>query len=351
MSLKEIRKEIDLLDSRILRTLNDRMELALMASKFKKEIEDSEREKEILEAIRRNTRGLINAGLIEKIYMEIIKESKDLQKKDYKLIGFRGEHGAYGEVAAREWNPYHVPVPCAEFSEIFEGVKSGKFDYGIVSVENSLGGIVGEVNELLINMDLKVVGEVELPIYLCLMTLPGTDHRGLHSVYSSSQALAQCRDFIARNKLDPIQFYDTAGAAKMLAEKVPKASAVIASSLAAEIYNLEIIKEDIDDFERNRIRYLILAKEDEDVEGNKCSILFSAAHRSGSLFSVLELFAKENINLTRIGSVPGGMGKYAFFLDFIGSQKDENVIRVLDKLKDMTENFRLMGCYREKSIE
>ncbi|MBN2062457.1 MAG: chorismate mutase [Deltaproteobacteria bacterium] len=351
MSLKEIRKQIDLLDSRILRTLNDRMELALMASKFKREVEDSEREKEVLEAIRRNTTGLINAELVEKIYMEIIKESKIVQKKDYKLIGFRGEHGAYGEVAAREWNPDYVPVPCAEFSDIFEGVKSGKFDYGIVSVENSLGGIVGEVNELIINTELKVAGAVELPIYLCLMTLPGYNHRELHSVFSSSQALAQCRNFIARNKLDPVQFYDTAGAAKMLAEKVPKASAVIASKLASEIYNLDIIKEDIDDFERNRIRYLILANEEDAVEGDKCSILFSAAHRVGSLFSVLELFAKENINLTRIGSISSGKGDYAFFLDFIGSEKDENVRRVLERLRDTTSNFRLMGCYKEKTVE
>jgi len=132
MSLKEIRKQIDLLDARILRILNDRMELALMTSKFKHGVEDTEREKEILERIRMNTTGLINSELIGKIYAEIIKESKDLQKLNYSLIAFRGEHGAYGEVAAREWNGDYIPTPCKEFSDIFEGVKSGKYDYGIV---------------------------------------------------------------------------------------------------------------------------------------------------------------------------------------------------------------------------
>lgn len=351
MGLKEIREKIDLLDSRILRTMNDRMELALMTKKFKSDIEDSEREKEILNRIRSNSTSLIDAGFIEKIYNEILKESKNLQQKDHKLVAFRGEHGAYGEVASRAWNSHYVPVPCNEFSDVFEGVKSGLYDYGIVPVENSLGGIVGQVNELLINTDLFVAGAVELPIYLCLLALPGTDHREIRSVYSHSQALAQCRNFLARNRLDPVQYYDTAGAAKMLVEETPKSSAVIASKLAAEIYHLESIKEDIDDFERNITRFIVLSKEENREDGDKCSIIFSTEHRAGTLFGVLEVFAKENINLTRIGSIPGGMGSYAFFLDFIGSNRDEHVVRALEKVKKITSNFRLMGCYKERKVE
>ena len=351
MSLKEIREKIDLLDARILRTLNDRMELALMARKFKSSIEDSEREKDLLDRIRRNSTGLINAEFIKKVYIEIIKESKNLQKEDRKLIAFRGEHGAYGEVASREWNSDFVPVPCIEYSDVFEGVDSELYEYGIVPVENTLGGVVGEVNELLINTSLNVVGAVELPIYLCLLALPGTDHREIHSVYSHSQALAQCRNFLARNRLEPIQYYDTAGAAKMLAEKTPKSSAVIASSLSAEIYDLEIIKEDIDDFERNMTNFLVLSKEENKEEGDKCSIIFSTEHRAGTLFNVLEVFARKDINLTRIGSIPGGLGSYAFFLDFIGSNTDENVIKTLEEVKEIASNFRLMGCYKERKVE
>lgn len=351
MSLKEIREQIDLLDSRILRNLNDRMELALMTSKFKEGIEDTEREKEILEKIRKNTTGLINSELIGKIYTEIIHESKDLQKKNYHLIAFKGEHGAYGEAAAREWNRDYIPTPCSEFSDIFTGIESGKYDFGIVSVENSLGGIVGEVNELLINTDLNVVGALEMPMYLCLLTLPGTDHREIHSVYSSSQALSQCRQFLLRNRLQGIQYYDTAGAAKMLSEKALKVSAVIASSLAAEIYNLEIIKEDVDDFEKNRVRYIVLSRDENREEGDKCSIIFSTEHRAGTLFRVLEIFAKNGINLTRIGSIPSGMGNYAFFLDFLGSDRDEKIVKILEEVKTVTSDLRLMGCYKEKTLE
>ena len=351
MGLKEIRKKIDLLDSRILRVLNERMELALMAKKFKSNVEDSVREKELLERIRRNSTGLINAEFIEKIYVDIINESKSLQKKDYALIAFKGEHGAYGEVAIREWNSDWVSVPCTEYSAVFEGIETGLYDYGIVPVENILGGVVGEVNELLVNTDLYIVGAVELPVYLCLLVLPGTDHREIRSAYSQSQVLAQCRNFLARNGLEPVQYYDSAGAAKMLAEETPKASSVIASRLAAEIYDLEIIKEDIDDFERNRTRYLLLSKEENKEEGDKCSVLFSIEHKAGALFRVLEAFAKENINLTRIGSIQGGTGSYAFFVDFVGSKSDENVVKALGIVKDNTTDFRFLGCYREIKAE
>lgn len=351
MKLDEIRKSIDLLDSRILRILNDRMELALMAKKLKTSIEDKEREKEIIERIRLNSTGLINSEFVEKVYTEILKESKDLQKKEHSLIGFQGEHGAYGEVALREWNSDWVSVPSKGYAAVFEGVKTGLYDYGIVSVENTLGGVVGEVNELLVNTDLFVVGAVELPIYLCLLALPGTDHRDIRSVYSQSQVLGQCRNFLARNHLEPVQYYDSAGAAKMLAEDTPKSSAVIASKLASEIYDLEIIKEDIDDFERNMTRFLILSREENKEEGDKCSILFSTEHRAGTLFSVLQIFAKAEINLTRIGSIQNGVGNYSFFLDFIGSNKDKKVLSALEEVKKAASNLRFMGCYKEVKVD
>jgi prephenate dehydratase/chorismate mutase/prephenate dehydratase len=350
MNLKEIRKNIDVLDSKILKLLNDRMEKVLMAKKFKSQIEDREREKKLLDRIRRNSTGLINAEFIERIYTEIIKESKHLQQKDYKLIAFQGEHGAYGEAALREWNSDLIPMPCGEFAEVFEGATSGLYDYGIVPVENILGGVVGQVNELLINTDLNVVGAVELPIHLCLLALPGTDHREIRAVYSHPQALAQCRHFLARNKLEPVQYYDTAGAAKMLAGKRPKGSAAIASKLSAQLYDLEIIKENIEDLDRNMTRFLVLSKEENREEGNKCSVIFSTEHKAGTLFRVLEVFARENINLTRIESIPTEPGNYAFFLDFMGSNKHESVVKALGEAEEITSNLKLMGCYKERKV-
>ena len=350
MSLEEIRKKIDLSDSKILKLLSDRMELVLMAKKFKSQIEDSEREGELLKRIRKNSTRLINAEFIERIYVEVIKKSKKLQQNDYKLIAFMGEHGAYGEAASGEWNGGLIPVRCNEFAEVFEGVKSGLYDYGIVPVENTLGGVVGQVNQLLINTNLHVVGAVELPIHHCLLTLPKTDYREIRIAYSHQQALAQCRHFLARNKIEPVPFSDTAGAAKMLAEKRLKRSAAIASKLSARLYRLEIIKENIEDLDRNMTRFLVLSREKRTEDGDKCSVIFSTEHKAGTLFRVLEVFASENINLTRIESIPNEPGNYAFFLDFIGSFKDKKVVKALEKVKEITTNFKLMGCYKEKKV-
>ncbi len=350
MSLEEIRKKIDLSDSKILNLLSERMELVLMAKKFKSRIEDSKRERELLERIRKNSTVLIDVEFIETIYAEIIKKSKKLQQEDYKLIAFTGEHGAYSEAASREWNADLIPVPCNEFADVFEGVKSGLYDYGIVPVENTLGGVVGQVNQLFINTDLHVVGAVELPIHHCLLALPGTDHREIRIVYSHAQALAQCRRFLARNNLDPAPFYDTAGAAKMLAEKRLKGTAAIASKLSARLYHLEIIKENIEDLDRNMTRFLVLSRQERVEEGDKCSVIFSTEHKAGTLFGVLEVFARENINLTRIESIPNEPGNYVFFLDFIGSDKDDKVVKALEKVKEITTNFKLIGCYKERKV-
>lgn len=348
MNLQQIRHNIDRLDSRILTLLNERMEQVLLTRKLKPKVEDRVREQELLERIRENATGLIDSDFTEKIYRQIIEKSKSLQERDFKLIAFQGEHGAFGEMAARKWNGEMVAVPCNEFADVFDGVQSGVYDYGIVPVENTLGGIVGEVNELLINTELHVVGAVELPVHLCLLALPETEHRDIRSVYSHPQALAQCRRFLARNRLEPVPFFDTAGAARMLAEKRPKASAAVASELSAALYDLEVLKEEIEDLDRNLTRFVVLSKSANTEGGDKCSVVFSTEHKAGTLFGVLETFAKREINLTRIESIPGDPGNYAFFLDFAGSDREERVCAALGEVESITQRFRMMGCYSEK---
>jgi prephenate dehydratase/chorismate mutase/prephenate dehydratase len=350
MTVEEIRKNIDRLDARILKLLNDRMEQALMVRKLKQKIEDPERERQVLERIRGSATELIHPEFIERIYRDIILESKTLQQKNRELIAFQGEHGAYSEVAARAWDPQLVPIPCPEFADLFEGVEGGLFDYGLVPVENTLGGMVGPVNDLLIATELQVTGAVELPVRHCLLAPPETDHREIRRVYSHPQALAQCRHFLARNNLEPVRFHDTAGAARMVADKRPAGAAAIGSAICAKLYDLEIIKEGIEDHERNLTRFLILSREEAREEGDKCSVIFSTAHKAGTLFRVLEVFARQGLNLTRIESVPEEPGTYAFFLDFMGSTRDPQVREVLEEIKGLTTRFKLLGCYLEKRV-
>jgi prephenate dehydratase/chorismate mutase len=348
MNLNEIRKNIDRIDSQILKLINQRTEQALMSKKFKTEIKDEEREKEIFEKLVNKPYSLLDKKSITKIYEIILKDSKLMQSKDLKLIGFQGAHGAYSEIAAKAWNDSFISVPCPTFADIFFGVEKDYFDYGIVPIENTLGGVLGDVNRLLINTNLKIIGAVNIDIHHCLMALPEADHREIKDVYSHYQALAQCKKFIERSKLTEVPYYDTAGSAKLISDENKLFSATICSKNCAEIYDLEILKENIEDIPSNKTRFLILSKEDiSDDKGEKCSIIFSTQDKAGTLFHVLEIFAQNNINLTRIESIPGKPGDYVFFLDFEGNYKDQKISNILQKLETMTVDFRLMGCYKE----
>ncbi|MFH0885315.1 MAG: prephenate dehydratase [Candidatus Micrarchaeota archaeon] len=348
MELEELRRRIDSIDSEILKLLNRRMEFALRTRKMKPGVDDADREKEVLEAAAKHAKGLIRPEFSQKVFRDIIAESKALQKGSRKLVGFQGEHGAYSEVAVRSFDKSWVPIPALEFLDVFEGVAKNQFDYGVVPVENSLEGAVTTVNDLLVETDLKIVGEIKVPVHHCLLALPETDYRDIKVVYSHPQALAQCRGFIARNKLEPRPYYDTAGAALMLANERPKAAAAIASRLCAEIYDLEVLKENIEDHESNNTRFVVLAREQGEGKGDKCSIIFSTAHKAGALYEVLKLFSEAGVNLTRIESRPirKDPGKFAFLLDFEGSDSEAGVAGVLQKVQKGTMMYKFLGCYK-----
>jgi prephenate dehydratase len=249
--------------------------------------------------------------------------------------------------AMRKLVPNGAYIPCLEFIDVFRGVEDGHFDLGVVPVENSLEGAVTQVNDLLTTTDLNVIGEVKVAVNHCLLATEATDYREIRVVYSHPQALAQCRDFLMRNKLEPRPYYDTAGAAKMLARENPKAAAAIASSLCAELYNLDIIKEGIEDGPSNSTRFLLLSREPYAGQGDKTSIVFAVAHEAGQLYGVLKLFADAEINLTRISSMPlrSDPSNYSFFLDFEGSQQDAKVQEVLKKTEKMSISLKNLGSY------
>jgi prephenate dehydratase/chorismate mutase/prephenate dehydratase len=349
MELAEIRHKIDRIDYQLVKLLNDRMELALRTKSLKPQVLDEEREKKVMENVNRFARGLVPDAFLTRIFTELIAESKRLQGLEFRLIGFQGEHGANSEAAARAYDPELLPIPCPEFTEVFAGVADRNIDLGILPVENSLEGAVTEVNDLLITHHLKIVGEIKIPIHYCLLTLPETDYREIKVVYSHPQALAQCRKFIARNRLEARPFYDTAGAAKMIAETRSPAAAAIANRSSAEYYNLEIIKENIEDESTNSTRFLILSRENGEADGDKCSIVFSTRHEAGALFHILRTFADASINLTRIESRPNKTdpGKYIFLLDFKGSPEEDNVRRVLEEVERKSVMYKFLGCYKE----
>jgi prephenate dehydratase len=347
MKLEGIRNKIEKIDRELLVLLQERMGLALRSRKFQESAGDSKQAEDTLDRMKRLNLDLVKSSFSRQLLKTIIDESKRLQDEDRRLVAFQGEHGAYGEVASRGLVPAGAYIPCLEFIDVFRGVESGDFDLGVVPVENSLEGAVTQVNDLLTTTDLKVIGEIKVAVNHCLLATEETDYREIRVVYSHPQALAQCRDFLMRNKLEARPYYDTAGAAKMLARENPKAAAAIASALCAELYDLEIIKEGIEDGPSNSTRFLLLSKEPYDDQGDKTSIIFAVAHEAGELYGVLRLFAEAKINLTRISSMPlrSDPSNYSFFLDFEGSQGDSKVAEVLEQMEAMTISLKNLGSY------
>jgi len=347
MTLKEIRKQIDKVDRELLVLLQERMGLALRSKKFKETVTDPAREEDVLARIEHMNLDLIERSFSRHLLKTIIDESKRLQEEDRSLVAFQGEHGAYGEVAARTLVPGGAYIPCMEFIDVFRGVEQGYLDLGVVPVENSLEGAVTQVNDLLTTTNLKVIGEAKVAVNHCLLATEATDYREIRLVYSHPQALAQCRGFLMRNHLEPRPYYDTAGAAKMLARENLKAAAAIASELSAELYNLEIIKRGIEDGPANSTRFLLLAREAYEEIGDKTSIIFVTPHKAGSLYGILQLFADAGINLTRIASMPlrTEPDNYSFFLDFEGTENDPDVAEVLNKVEGMTITMKNLGSY------
>ena len=347
MKLDEINKKIDKIDRELLVLLQERMGLALRSQKFQEAAGAAQHEEDLLARMERMNLDLVKRSFSRQLLKNIIDETKRLQNEDRKLVAFQGEHGAYGDVAARRLVPAGAFIPCLEFVDVFRGVEEGYLDLGVVPVENSLEGAVTQVNDLLTTTKLHVVGEVKVDVNHCLLATEATDYREIRVVYSHPQALAQCRDFLMRNKLEPRPYYDTAGAAKMLARESPKASAAIASRLCAELYDLDIIKEGIEDGSSNSTRFLLLSRDPYTEKGDKTSIIFAVPHEAGKLYDVLRLFAEAEINLTRIASMPlrSDPGNYSFFLDFECALQDEGVVDVMAKMEKLAIGMKVLGSY------
>lgn len=342
-----MRAHIDRIDAEMLRLLTKRLEYAVRTRRFKETVTDPSREQQVLNSIKDNSRWLIRPEFSQKLFTDIISESRSVQALPTKLVGFQGEHGALTELALTTYASDWLPIPYGELADVFEGVQNGTLDYGVMPVENSVEGSIAQAFDRLIGSELQIIGEIVLPVHYCLLTLPETDHRELKVAYSHPEVLSHCRGFLSRNKLEGRPFHDASGAALMLVRERPTASAVIASKLCANIYNLNVLMEAVEDHKENATRFVILSREKAVTRGSKCSIVFTTSHTAGSLFSILKIFSDAGINLTRIESrpIPENPRTVAFVLDFSGSTEDSKVKNVLEKVQDAAATFRLLGCY------
>lgn len=270
-------------------------------------------------------------------------------------VGFQGESGSYSEASARIQypNPNYSFVPFRSFRELFEGVESSTVDLAVVPIENSTEGSVNETYDLLVEKPLYVIGEIYQKIHHCLIINKNSSPDEISVIYSHPQALAQCRKYIQNRHLESVPMYDTAGSVKFIKETRNAGAAAIASKHAAQIYDMKVVEEDIEDNSNNFTRFLIISKRyDSNTDDNKISVIFSISHTPGSLYSVLQEFALRNINLTKIESRPTKNipWEYYFFVDLEGNINDDKVSTSLSAVKTATIFFKLLGSYKKDEI-
>jgi prephenate dehydratase len=264
-------------------------------------------------------------------------------------VAFQGIKGAYSESAIYQFfGDETKTISCKSLAGIFEAVEMGQADLGMLPVENALTGSIPLAYELLMKHDLRIRAEVILHIQHTLMALPGVKLTDLKRARSTLQSLNQCEKFISRHGLEQVISFDTASSARDLAENPEPDLGVIANKLAAEIYKLEILEEEIEDTPFNYTRFFVLGGEDPPrAQRSKTSLIFSARHLPGSLYHCLGEFAERNINLTKIESRPrrNRPWQYLFYLDFEGHWQDAAVEAALLGLLRRAGFVKMLGSY------
>ena len=268
-------------------------------------------------------------------------------------VAFQGEAGSYSELAVSEHFGENVTtIPCQSFEDVFAAVSREGNLWGLIPIENSLAGSIHRNYDLMLHYDLHIVGEHYLRVSHCLLGLPGVKLEDIRRVISHPQALSQCESNLKRMGLQPVAENDTAGSARIVREQNEPHTAALASRRAAQVNNLQILVESMEDNPANFTRFLILANQpvevlDPQAGDYKTSVVFSLKNHPGSLFKALSVFALRDIDLTKIESRPiqGKPWEYLFYVDFAGHMSQMACERALGHLQELATFLRILGSY------
>ncbi len=268
-----------------------------------------------------------------------------------KKIVFQGEPGANSHIAAREVYPDFEAIPCATFEDCFAELENGTADLGMIPIENSIAGRVADIHHLLPQSTLHIIGEYFLPIRHQLMAPKGASLETLKTVQSHPQALGQCRKNLRKLGLEAVVGADTAGSAREISQIGDPARGAIASRLAAEIYGLDILAEDIEDQDHNTTRFVILSTEDlraaPGVGPIMTTFVFNVRNVPAALYKALGGFATNGINMTKLESymVDGHFTATQFLADVEGHPSERGLANALEELGFFAD-YRILGVYR-----
>lgn len=349
-SIETIRRKIDEVDAKILAQLVRRALLAKdigrVKSKTGSEIYSSAREQEIINRLISKKIAPLHEEDIDAIFREIFNACRNVQRK--LRVAFFGPEATYThQVALKHFGRSSEMLAQKSIGDVFSEVEKGRADYGVVPIENSTEGVVNHTLDMFMESDLVICAEREEPISHYLLSSPGQIAK-IKRVYSHPQALAQCRKWL-QSHLPNVEIHEAASTADAACQASLDGSAgAVASALAAKIYNLKIAAPNIEDFDQNFTRFLVIGKHVPVSSGHdKTSILFSIKDKIGALNDILLIFKNFNINLTKIESRPSKKKawEYIFYVDFMGHSTNPKIQEMLSELRKSCLRIKILGSY------
>lgn len=358
--LDSVRENIDKIDRKLQRLLNERAAWALKVAEIKQADPGEERpvfyrperEAQILMRLQQENEGPLSDEDIARLFREIISCCLNLEQP--LTISYLGPPGTYTEMAViKQFGHFARPRSLSSIDEVFREVESEGAHYGVVPIENSTEGMVNHTLDCFMNSALQICAEVELPIHQAFMVSSKSNDEPITEVISHAQSLAQCRSWLDANYpgVARTALNSNAEAARRVADK--PGLAAIAGEMAAQRYGLRILARNIEDRPDNRTRFLVIGQQKTGPSGrDKTSILVSTKNAPGALYKVLEPFHRHEISLTRIETRPAKSGdwSYVFFIDFDGHQSESKIKAVLEEVGQVALEVRLLGSYPQAVV-
>ncbi len=351
--LKQYRDKIDAIDEQVLKLVNERATLARAIGALKDDgvIYRPEREAQVLRRLQGNNEGPLSNEAVSQIFRAVMSHCRALEKE--LSVAFLGPLGTYSEEAAlKQFGLGKKALVCLSIDEVFRTVEAGQADYGVVPVENSTEGAIGLTLDLLLTSGLKVCGEITMPIHHCLLSKQ-TDIHQISHVFSHTQSLAQCHAWLSRilPKAEREAVTSNARAAQMMHDLVAAEgtfAAAIASKRAAELCDLNILAENIEDDAKNTTRFLVLSAHDVAPSGqDKTSFVMTSKNVPGAMVALLEPLSRHGVSMTKFESRPSkqGLWDYVFFVDVEGHQHDVKVKAALSECQQRASFLKVLGSY------
>ena len=348
--LKQLRDQIDTIDSDLLKLVSTRADLARQIGQLKNGmVYRPEREAQVLARLSKLNSGPLANEQVARLFTEIMSLCRALEQP--LTVAYLGPRGTFSEEAAlKRFGSMVTTLACGSIDDVFRKVESGAAGYGVVPVENSTEGAVGRTLDLLMQTPLKVCGEVQLPVHQFLLARHN-DLARINKVYSHPQSFAQCHEWLNANLphlsgAARVNAASNADAARLAAED--EHAAAVAGKKAAEVFGLTVCAENIEDDPKNTTRFLVIGAQDVAACGkDKTSLVMAAKNRPGAIHELLAPLAQHGVSMSRLESRPSrtGLWEYVFFVDIEGHQQDEKVAQALAELREKAALLKILGSY------